>query len=352
VQLAETTRGLRGLVNHLRVEGQWRDDDQTSWQVSHALSDVGESPQELIRVTQGRVVLGGKVASWAQKERAEIATRDVPGVLDVDNQLAVVPKAPLSEQELYAEVEKRLQAEHWLKGQPIEVTASGGTVTLRGTLDTLWARQRALQLASIDGARAVDAQALVVSPRRPLSAPPAPAGSEPSPAAISGEAPAGSRALSRDESLQREVSSRLKQHPSITSSKIHVAVKRGAITLLGSVGSDFQSSCAERVTRLVPGAGAVDNRLRLEPTVALVRDDSALARALEEELWWDARIDPAALHVKVENGTATISGEVETSEQRDAILENALQVAPPRFVSEIQVHELDQLAHENADFEQ
>jgi osmotically-inducible protein OsmY len=120
---------------------------------------------------------------------------------------------------------------------------------------------------------------------------------------------------------------------------------------LGSVDSDFESSCAERATRLVPGARAVENRLRLEPSNPLVRDDAAIAHALEEELWWDDRLDPTALHVKVADGIATISGVVDTSDERDAVLENALQVAPTRFVSELDVHELDQLAHENADFE-
>jgi osmotically-inducible protein OsmY len=336
VQLAETTRGLRAVVNQLRVEGSANDDERLAWRIAGALDQAGFSPQ-LVRARSGRVELSGKVASLAQKQSAEDVAHGVPGVREVDNRLLVEPHARPSDQELRATIEKRLESSGYADGQPIAIAVNDGVVNLGGTLGTLYARRRILELASIDGVKDVDAQALLVSPRPPRLAPPPP----PSPERALPDAelqPSRPRAGS-DESLQQQVASRLHQHPSLAARKLHVAVDRRVAILSGSVDSDFQSSCAERAAGLVRGVRGVDNQLRLEPSKAHLRDDAAIERALREELWWDARLDPSKLEVAVHDGTATVSGQVDDWEQLAAVAENVGQVAPLHFVNLVEVPE-------------
>jgi osmotically-inducible protein OsmY len=318
--------------------------------VASALSKADVSSRALVRARQGTVILSGKVVSLAQKQRAENVAHGVAGVVEVDNQLEVEPSAAPTDEQLRAAIQKRLEADSYLAGMPIEIAVGDGIVSLGGTLDTLYAKRRALELAGIDGVRVLDGEALLVSPRRPKPLAPLAASEDPQSRVVPDGLDSRARSVPRnDETLQRQVAYRLNHHPSLAARRVRVSVDRGVAIISGSVDSDFQSSCAEHAAGGVPGVHRVDNRLRLEPSNPLVRDDAVIKRQLEEELWWDARLDPDKLQVVVLNGGATISGEVATFEERDAIIENILQVAPTTFTNQVQVQEQPQLAHASDD---
>jgi osmotically-inducible protein OsmY len=65
------------------------------------------------------------------------------------------------------------------------------------------------------------------------------------------------------------------------------------------------------------------------------RTDAEIKADIERELWWDPRIGSTKIVVTVEDGVATLRGEVPNAEVYDAVLQNAFQVRPLRLVDEL-----------------
>lgn len=85
-------RGVRGVFNHVEVspEGTHRDVRRRIVEAMHRNADV--DARHISVGIQGEVaVLTGTVRSWLQREAAERAAADAPGIRWVDNRLVVEP---------------------------------------------------------------------------------------------------------------------------------------------------------------------------------------------------------------------------------------------------------------------
>jgi osmotically-inducible protein OsmY len=89
-------RGIRGVLNHIRVAPQVAEHDVRRKIVRALHSDAGISANRImVTVSQGRATLTGTVGSWLQREAVERAASDAPGVTDVDNRLVVETPPPV-----------------------------------------------------------------------------------------------------------------------------------------------------------------------------------------------------------------------------------------------------------------
>ncbi len=105
--------------------------------LQHRLVDAGN----LEVLVSGRVVqIDGEVGSYQQKKAINRLVAASPGVRRVVNRLRVVPAAPVGDSALAKRVEQAVQAEATLGGGTISVSARGGHVELKGTVDTATAR--------------------------------------------------------------------------------------------------------------------------------------------------------------------------------------------------------------------
>ena len=92
-------------------------------------------------LVSGRVVqIDGEVGSYQQKKAINRLVAASPGVRRVVTRLRVVPAAPVGDSALAKRVEQAVQAEATLGGGTISVSARGGHVELKGTVDTATAR--------------------------------------------------------------------------------------------------------------------------------------------------------------------------------------------------------------------
>ncbi|HEY1535144.1 MAG TPA: BON domain-containing protein, partial [Polyangiaceae bacterium] len=178
VQLAETTRGVRAVVNRLAVKGAPRPQATIATDIGRGLQEqlAGDAAAVKVRVDGGKVELRGELPSLAEKQRAEQAAWSVYGVTAVDNQLAVVPSAARSDAQIRADIARRLSSDSYLYGQPVQVAVNDGVVNLAGTVDTAFAKRRVHEHATVAGVRAVHDDALLVlpgsrKPRGPLTIP-------------------------------------------------------------------------------------------------------------------------------------------------------------------------------------
>ena len=105
--------------------------------LQHRLVDAGN----LEVLVSGRVVqIDGEVGSYQQKKAINRLVAASPGVRRVVNRLRVVPAAPVGDSALAKGVEQAVQAEAVLGSGAISVSARGGHVELKGTVDTATAR--------------------------------------------------------------------------------------------------------------------------------------------------------------------------------------------------------------------
>lgn len=119
-----------------------------------------------------------------------------------------------------------------------------------------------------------------------------------------------------DALLQKNVLAELAWDPAVNAAGIGVAVCNGVVTLTGQVKSLAEKRAAEEAVRRVKGVAGVAEELQVELPAADRRTDEELAHGILNVLRWHAAIPADAVTVTVEQGHATLRGEVEWQYQR------------------------------------
>ena len=144
---AKRVHGVKAVANDVEVrttvDGE-RDDTDIAQAVVTALKWKATVPDPRIKasVTKGWVTLEGEVDWHYQREAAEEAVRGLLGVRGVINQVAIRPRASVSEVKSRIEAAFRRSAE--LDAQKVRVEAHDGNVTLRGDVHS-WAERQAAE---------------------------------------------------------------------------------------------------------------------------------------------------------------------------------------------------------------
>src|SRR5512145_2428549 len=122
-----------------------------------------------------------------------------------------------------------------------------------------------------------------------------------------------------DEEIQSEALFQLDWDSRLKQCDIGVTVKKGVVTLTGTVDSYAKKLAAQKAAHSVPGVLDVANEIEVKVTGSLRRTDSEIARAIRHALEWDVLVPSYKIHSTVENGWVTLEGEVEYySERADA----------------------------------
>jgi osmotically-inducible protein OsmY len=134
---AQNAPGTSAVVNRLEVRaGAAATAQDLEAQVLARLRSHPSVSADRIRVTtRGQaVMLEGEVGSPFERTVAERAAASVPGVLVVDNQLAIgaIPRNFRDDQQIKAEVERELAIDPTVDGAHIRVSVEHGIVTIRG----------------------------------------------------------------------------------------------------------------------------------------------------------------------------------------------------------------------------
>jgi osmotically-inducible protein OsmY len=133
--------------------------DQLVWDSRVDASDV------TVSVTNGVVSLGGTVPDYPSLKVTEATARRTEGVVLVENEIALDPAVLRpSDDEIRATVMRTLHELCRLGPDRLSVSVEGGRVTLEGTVQTLWIRERAGQLTSLVSGVTGIANRLVIVP--------------------------------------------------------------------------------------------------------------------------------------------------------------------------------------------
>ncbi|HJL17982.1 MAG TPA: BON domain-containing protein [Sandaracinaceae bacterium LLY-WYZ-13_1] len=362
---AEAVRGVRALVDRVEVDPPERRDDELLEDVQEALvqDPTTESYEVEADVRDGRVTLEGEVGSWQEKMLAEHVAGGVRGVTAVDNRVRVAVEADRPDREIAQDVQSRLAHDIRVDAALVDVAVEEGSVVLTGTVGSVWEKRLAARSAHVAGVREVDASQLEVEPfaRDRMRRPPDDAPEDEAVARAVRDAwrydprvspfelevrvddglailrgTVGSAAarwaaeqdarhalgvwrvrsflrVSRDEppeaeTLARRVREAMARNPYLERAELTVGVNDRRVRLSGVVDSAFEREEAVRVARSVGGVGSVVDDVRALDDDREVVADWVLEANVEEQLYWDPRVEAHGITVAAEDGRVRLSG--------------------------------------------
>ena len=284
-----------------------------------------------VEVENGQVVLAGSVGSASEKRMAMLKSY-VAGVKTVDASGLNVAKwardddlrkqkyVAKSDLEILDAVKDALVYDPRVMSFDVTPKVTNGFVTLRGTVDNLKAKN-----AAGDDARNVVG---VIGVKNRIKVSPA---SEPKPEDVVNSI---ERAFFRD--------------PILESYQIDVAFSYGIAKLSGTADTYYERARAEEIASGVEGVVAVDNNLAVlnvndrfyyEPYVTEIyprdyvwyrqsmifpgKSDTRIKNDIKDELFWSPFVDENQVDVEVDEGTASLTGTVDSWMEYDAAEENA-----------------------------
>ncbi|MBD3392982.1 MAG: BON domain-containing protein [Chitinivibrionales bacterium] len=381
VEIVRSIRGVRSIVDRIDVRPVERSDSEIRKDVTFAfvLDPVADSYEVDVAVDDGIVVLSGSVESWAEKNICTNVAKSVKGVRGVDNEIEVVYEGERSDAEIKTDVERRLQLDPYVQDELLEVQVNDGVVKLKGTVGSLSEKAFARTNALVLGAEEVDLDdvsikfwaldpakrgakviiksddALEKAVQDALSFDPRvrvfdiDVGADAGVITLEGEVDNLRAVRAAVEDARRVVGVarvknflkvRMAEYPSdreieenaeyilnwdpvIERYEIDVDVRNGMVYLYGIVDTRYEKEHAADCVSSAPGVVAVVNNLSVGSLAWRWKSDKEIRRSIENELRWSAYVDDENISVKVDDGTAILTGSADTKHEYRAAVENA-----------------------------
>ena len=162
---AERVYGVTSVRNELEVrilDEYGRQDADLRGAVLQAMALDGLIPKTVdAKADSGLVTLTGTAAWQYQREEAEFVTGNVPGVVDVDNQITLTTPQPKAG-DVKQSIERAFQRNASLDAEGLSVTTRGNTVLLSGAVSSWDERDAAVAAAwAAPGVAAVEDRIVV-----------------------------------------------------------------------------------------------------------------------------------------------------------------------------------------------
>jgi osmotically-inducible protein OsmY/serine/threonine protein phosphatase PrpC len=289
------------------------DAEVTNW-VEEAIAADPRVRGDAIEVAtrDGIVTLSGSVPTLAGRGYAVLVAQKTVGVLGVIDQLEI-EASPRADSEVAAAVRSRIENSQAIRSRKLEVRSREGVVRLNGEVGSESQRFEAELLASeVAGVRGIE---------NFLSA--------------------KARDARSDAEIEKDVAAALRRDVYLSRLPIQVTVKRGVVTLTGSVGSAYERERAGSRLRWVDGVKNVSNQLQVEwwedrsqrVAAPTPRTDAELAATVSEQLGQDTRVAASHVQVTADRGRVSLRGNVPSLRQKRIAEEDAWNVAGVGWVA-------------------
>ncbi len=307
-KITEGVRGVRDVKNNININyTAFRTDRDIKADILSRLKwDIYVNQQFIdVSVDDGDVSLSGNVASAAEKEWAydDAWVNGVKSVNDNDlkiqwwensTQQAAQNNRVLRNKELEAALEQAYILDPRIMSDRVNIMVDKGTVTLRGTVTDLQAKNAAEK----DARRTIGVFQII----NDLKVQP--------------------KSIPESTELEERVSKALTKNPYVEKFKIDVTARNGKIFLTGNVDNKFGKNIAGETASSVKGVTEVENDITYQAPQAEVKSDSEIEENIRQQLYWNPVTNAQKIHVAVEDGNAVLTGFVATRlEKTTAALE-------------------------------
>lgn len=299
VKIAETIRGVRGVINQIVVTPVSRPDEAIRKDILEALlQDPATEPYQVkASVNAAEVTLTGTVGSWAESELAARVARGVSGVKAIHNNIVINYTDKRTDAEMAADIEARLQWDVWVAGDPISAKVDAGKVALTGSVGSVLERSRAADDAWVSGVVDVNDSGLKVDPERSAKT-----------------LRKGELAIKSDEQIKQAVLAAFRYDPRLAGVSPAVIVEDRVVILSGKVTHLKAKTAAGQDAMNILGVVEVNNLLAVDPFSNLPADADT-EKVLRAALAWDPLLVDQQIKAAVVGHVAYLSGTVDSGFQ-------------------------------------
>jgi len=381
VRIANTFKGVKSVVNLIEISPVLMPDEEILANVRSAIaSDPATELYEVnAEVRNGVVVLTGTVDSMAEKRLTGLVASSVRGVRDVENNINIYFATSRPDGEIEQEIEKCLQYNPYIYSGLIDVQVEDGQVRLSGTVGSSADKTRAYSDAWVSGVRMVDVTdlkvkwwltdrlkrgreavetsdeaveeaiglAFVNDPRvlsfeidvevdegvvtlrgtvdnlKAKRAAQSDAENTVGVSWVDNYIKVRPRLVPDDSELKRSVENALLLDPVLGQRDFTILARNGKVYLYGYVDSFYEKFHASDVVSRVWGVVEIQNNVAIHYPGIYVTDDR-IEREIRKKLMWSFVIDAGDIDVTVEEGVATLNGEVSDWREYKAIIRQGL----------------------------
>jgi osmotically-inducible protein OsmY len=298
-KIAESIRGVRGVIDRTTVTPVSRPDDDIRKDILSALRQdpATESYRVAVSVQNAVATLTGSVGSYAEKQLAARVAKGVKGLKGIHNDIKINYAATRSDPEISADIKARLKWDVWINGGRIEPVVKDGIVTLLGTVGSAISKSRAYDDAWVNGVFFVDDSGLKVEPNARRVA-----------------HREFKYAVPSDSEIKKAVLVALHLDPRVSVFSPEVTVEDGVVILGGKVDNIKAKAAAGQDAKEILAVWRVDNLLKVR--LKQWPSDAEMQRQLKAALKWDPLLDNSTIDAAVINQTAYLSGEVDSNLQK------------------------------------
>lgn len=256
-------------------------------------------------VDGGIVRLTGVADSIRERNAAVDDARGVLGVIDVIDEMDVVSDVETTTEELMElDVRRAIRSNPVVDVTGLVVDGEGAQVTLSGTVDSLYERERAAAIAA-------DVTGVV---------------------AVINEIAVEPESARTDRQIREDVQAALIRNSIVDKEDITVLVEDGVVTLSGVVSNWVEEQEALDVAQFTSGVVSVVDQLEISSQAFDDITTRSIREQVREQLQWDVRVDDDNISVSVSDGVVTLSGTVSSAAARSAAVASAWNVAGVRDV--------------------
>jgi osmotically-inducible protein OsmY len=328
VKMAESIRGVRGVIDRTTVTPVSRSDADTRKDIQAALrlDPATESYRVAVSVQNAVATLTGSVGSYTEKELVARIGKSVKGIKEVRNEVAINYLSKRTDSQIAADVKARLQWDIWVNGDMTNVDVRDGRVTLTGVVGSAIAKSRASDDAWVNGVLAVDDSGMKVEPW------------------VHNDAHRRLKYATRSDSdIKQAVQAAFRLDPRVAAFSLDVNVGGGVVVLSGNVGNLKAKTSAEQDVENIVGVTGLDSLVKVRPSGQST--DAEMKEQLKAVVFWDPLLDSSTISATVINRVAYLSGTVgslvQKAEAQDVALRtkgvvlvwNALKVEPESWVT-------------------
>lgn len=123
--------------------------------------------------------------------------------------------------------------------------------------------------------------------------------------------------MNDNERLQKKIQEALSWEPFLHTSEIGVTVRDGVVTLSGTVSCPGKKAQAEDAAKKVSGVRVLVENIVVSSKSPGASSDNDIAAQVINAFHWNTEITKEEIHVKVEGGWVTLSGEVGWNQQKE-----------------------------------